>query len=639
MTEKIESQGKTVEAAVSEALLRMGARRDEVEIKILEEPKSGFLGLLGGRQARVLVRRKPRRRGGGSHDYRENDDGYKAHNLSGGRDSSRRRGGGRPAGADSGRQENRNERTGGGGSRGRRGGQGRPQESQAQKPAQGDDQNKGRDGRQNQPARPEGEGRRSRGRRGGRNRRGGEGRPEARPEARSEARPEARGGGRPEARKDMPGGKRQEPRSDNRQDDRQDNRQDNRPPKQEARPEARQGRNQRQERRPAAQRDSQAPVEAQTRPSAAAAAETRPVAPPVAKAEEKTKKSRSHRPGGLGSRARRGQKKPPREQVVARAEEVVTDTPVVETPVVETPVKETPVVETQAKTPEVKPVAAATTADAKTETPAEPKPRRAFGGLGARLREQKRAARAAAKQAETGGAPPEPGNAGPPARPTSRSSYAEGPSRDRNRRSSRPPARPDARDEVILAGIAATKYAAAVRDVPESEWDKTLTEMTDGMLARAGFPCEVETRPGEYRQVRITTDDESAGMLIGRHGQAIDAIEHLVDRMASNAAGDRVRMNLDINDYRLRREEMLVEKVVEAAETIREDGRSIHMEPMSARERRVVHLEAEKIAGLRTFTMVGSGGKHVVIAAEEKQGETGSGDADPGDDFHEQDET
>ena len=73
-----------------------------------------------------------------------------------------------------------------------------------------------------------------------------------------------------------------------------------------------------------------------------------------------------------------------------------------------------------------------------------------------------------------------------------------------------------------------------------------------------------------------------------------------------------------INNYRLQREESLVERLGEAAASIRESGRPFHMEPMSPRERRIVHLEAENIDGLRTFTMDGSGGKHVVIALDEE---------------------
>ncbi len=92
MSDKIEIQGKTVEAAVSEALLQMGARRDEVEIKVLEEPKSGFMGFLGGRAARVLVRKKRSRRGDSrGRDHRVDDDDYQAHNLGHGNNRSRGR--------------------------------------------------------------------------------------------------------------------------------------------------------------------------------------------------------------------------------------------------------------------------------------------------------------------------------------------------------------------------------------------------------------------------------------------------------------------------------------------------------------------------------------------------------------------
>ena len=172
---------------------------------------------------------------------------------------------------------------------------------------------------------------------------------------------------------------------------------------------------------------------------------------------------------------------------------------------------------------------------------------------------------------------------------------------------------------MVLAGIKGAKYAQPVGKVTDEGLDEALTELTDSMLARAGFPCRCETFPGEYRQVKVTTDDASAGMLIGRHGQTVDAVEHLVERMASNAIDARARINLDINNYRMRREETLVERVAEAGERVRESGRSVHMEPMSGRERRIVHLETEKLEGLRTFTMDGSGGKHVVIAAETKR--------------------
>jgi spoIIIJ-associated protein len=180
---------------------------------------------------------------------------------------------------------------------------------------------------------------------------------------------------------------------------------------------------------------------------------------------------------------------------------------------------------------------------------------------------------------------------------------------------------------LILGGIKGSQYAKAIGRVDEDGLDEALTQLTDAMLARAGFPCRCETFPGEYRQVKVTTDEASAGMLIGRHGQTVDAVEHLVERMASNALDARARVNLDINNYRLRREEMLVERVGEAAERIRETGRPFHMEPMSGRERRIVHLETASLGGLRTFTVDGSGGKHVVIAPEEESSQEDQGRA------------
>jgi len=180
-------------------------------------------------------------------------------------------------------------------------------------------------------------------------------------------------------------------------------------------------------------------------------------------------------------------------------------------------------------------------------------------------------------------------------------------------------------DEVIASGIAATDYAKALAPVDEAGQPALLTELTNGMLARAGFPCEVETIPGEYHAVKVSVDEDGAGMLIGRGGQTAEAVEHLVERMASNAAGDRVRMNLDINDYRVRREGSLRERTLEIIADVRATGEPYHMEPMDARERRVVHLTAEEQPDITTYTVVGSGGKHVVIALRE-DGAPGDGD-------------
>jgi hypothetical protein len=93
----------------------------------------------------------------------------------------------------------------------------------------------------------------------------------------------------------------------------------------------------------------------------------------------------------------------------------------------------------------------------------------------------------------------------------------------------------------------------------------------------------------------------------------VDAVEYLVEKVASHAAGDRVKMNLDINNYRLRRHDSLEQRARNAAAEARNTGEPVAMDPMHGRERRIVHLEIEEMDDLVTYTTDGPEGKFVVI--------------------------
>ncbi len=162
--------------------------------------------------------------------------------------------------------------------------------------------------------------------------------------------------------------------------------------------------------------------------------------------------------------------------------------------------------------------------------------------------------------------------------------------------------------------MAAAELVTPLRDVPEAEAPTAIQKLTTELMARAGFPCRVDVRPGEYHAVRILTDESSAALLIGRNGATIDAIEHLVERMASQAVGAHVHMNLDVNNYRRRREERLVQRAQEIAARVLRSGEQESLESLPARERRVVHLEVAKVSGVQTFTVMNEEGKHVVVA-------------------------
>lgn len=161
--------------------------------------------------------------------------------------------------------------------------------------------------------------------------------------------------------------------------------------------------------------------------------------------------------------------------------------------------------------------------------------------------------------------------------------------------------------------VQADSLVAPLGRFPLTEAPRALEKLAGELMRRGGFPCRCEVKEGEYNLVKIITDEQSAAVLIGRHGATIDAIEHLVERMADQGAGEHVHLNLDINNYRRRREERLVQRAQEAAQRVRAGGGEEHFEPMGARERRIVHLEVAKVDGLATYTVAGEEGKHVVV--------------------------
>jgi spoIIIJ-associated protein len=165
--------------------------------------------------------------------------------------------------------------------------------------------------------------------------------------------------------------------------------------------------------------------------------------------------------------------------------------------------------------------------------------------------------------------------------------------------------------------------AAALESITPYERPTTLSQahllqgVATDLMRHAGFPCRCEVKEGEYDLVKLIVEDRSAQVLVGRYGAAVDAVEHLVEKIASQVAGDRVRMNLDVNNFRRRREEHLVQVARSAVREVRETGEPIHLDPLCARERRIVHLQVMDILGMATYTVQDENGKHVVIATEE----------------------
>ena len=118
--------------------------------------------------------------------------------------------------------------------------------------------------------------------------------------------------------------------------------------------------------------------------------------------------------------------------------------------------------------------------------------------------------------------------------------------------------------------------------------------------------------------VRIDTD-EDAGVLIGRKGQTLQAIQYLVNVIYGTQL-DR-RINVDVGDYRQRHEEKLIEEAHAAGERVRESGKRFTMEPMGAADRRMVHnIISEQYTDLATYSIGVEPDRRIVLEPKGMEG-------------------
>ncbi len=134
------------------------------------------------------------------------------------------------------------------------------------------------------------------------------------------------------------------------------------------------------------------------------------------------------------------------------------------------------------------------------------------------------------------------------------------------------------------------------------------------MLDELDLEGDVEIREGDERIEAEVVGDEDYGLLIGKRGQTIDALQLLCFQAAFRGLRDRKRVVIDAAGYRERRKEVLTARADRAAEQALERGVSVEMDPMSAQERRVVHEHLKERSGVETFSEGDEPRRCVVVA-------------------------
>lgn len=141
-------------------------------------------------------------------------------------------------------------------------------------------------------------------------------------------------------------------------------------------------------------------------------------------------------------------------------------------------------------------------------------------------------------------------------------------------------------------------------------------DFVEGLLEAMGVDADVEIGDDNgivYVDV-VALEGEDAGLLIGRHGAMIDAIQELTRGWVLRQTGERCRVLVDIEDYRKRRRSQVVGRAVQHARRVSQSGRPERLEPMSAYERKIVHdTVAERFGDLETSSEGDEPDRRVVI--------------------------
>jgi spoIIIJ-associated protein len=142
-------------------------------------------------------------------------------------------------------------------------------------------------------------------------------------------------------------------------------------------------------------------------------------------------------------------------------------------------------------------------------------------------------------------------------------------------------------------------------------------DLIENLLDAMGLDADVDTGMVDgvmYVDVWASESaSEGMGVLIGRHGQTLDALQEVVRGAVHQQVGTRCRVTVDVEDYRKRRRSQIVSRAHGVARRVKESGKPESLEPMTALERKVVHDAVGEIGGVETASEGEEPERYVVI--------------------------
>lgn len=174
--------------------------------------------------------------------------------------------------------------------------------------------------------------------------------------------------------------------------------------------------------------------------------------------------------------------------------------------------------------------------------------------------------------------------------------------------------KPVAEEKPIVEEKAAEAPCKEALPVCEDDNAKRIAAFLSGLLAHMDSAAQVkvyETEKGRYKAI---LEGEKMGALIGRRGETLDAIQQLANYAVNSGVDKRIRIHVDAENYRAKREQSLESLARKVAVKVTKYRRSVTLEPMNAYERHVIHSALQEVAGVTTYSIGSEPNRRVVVA-------------------------
>ncbi len=153
----------------------------------------------------------------------------------------------------------------------------------------------------------------------------------------------------------------------------------------------------------------------------------------------------------------------------------------------------------------------------------------------------------------------------------------------------------------------------------DDEKSKQIRAFLSGLLEQMDSVAEIKIYQPEKGRYKVFLEGEKLGQLIGRRGETLDAIQQLTNYAVNRGNDKRVRVHVDAENYRLKREQSLQHLAHKVAAKVIKYKRNVTLEPMNAYERHVIHTALQDVENVTTYSMGTEPNRRVIVSYDREK--------------------